>query len=278
MTNESGDTGCNQLVTRTHAAEELLLIVSEVRLLREGVAGAIEEHSRLSVAAQCEKLGHALLAIRDHPAAMVLLDASFPRGLEALQEIRVVDPSARIVVLAVSETEENVVAWAKAGADGYIPATAALHELVRFIECIVRGEQICSPEIASGLMRWVASSHCLTDDRALRFVVSLTTRECEIVRMVAEGLSNKEIARRLNIELSTTKSHVHNLLGKLGVQRRGQVAHWAHAHWNRATARNPTGLSLSGGHSATNFKTETARSGASLMAVNMTSGPWSLTG
>ena len=265
-----------ELVTREHAKESLL-IVSEVRLLREGVAGAIEEHSRLSVAAQCESLGHALSAIRDHPAAMVLLDASFPRGLEALQEIRVADPSARIVVLAVSETEENVVAWAKAGADGYIPATAALHELVRLIEYIVRGEQICSPQIASGLIRSVASSHSLTND-PLRFAVSLTTRECEIVRMVAEGLSNKEIARRLNIELSTTKSHVHNLLGKLGVQRRGQVAHWAHAHWNRATARNPTGLSLSGGHSATNFKTETARSGASLMAVNMTSGPWSLTG
>jgi DNA-binding NarL/FixJ family response regulator len=211
-------------------AGQSLLIVSEMRLLREGIAGAIEGKSRLSVVALCENLGQALSAIREHPAAMALLDASFPKGLEALQEIRVVDPSARAVVFAVSETEENVIAWAKAGAVGYIPTTAALHELVRFIECIVRGEQICSAEIASGLIRWVASSHSLTDDRRLRFAMSLTTRECEIMRMIAEGLSNKEIAHRLNIELSTTKSHVHNLLGKLGVQRRGQLAHWAHTH------------------------------------------------
>ena len=180
--------------------------------------------------ALCENPSQALSAIREHPAAVVLLDASFPKGAEVLREIRVVDPSARVVVIAVSETEENVIAWAKAEAAGYIPTTAALHELVRFIECIIRGEQICSTVIASRLMRWVASSQRATDDRALRFPMSLTVRECEIVRMISEGLSNKEIARQLNIELSTTKTHVHNLLRKLGVHRRGQAGQWAYTH------------------------------------------------
>ncbi len=65
------------------------------------------------------------------------------------------------------------------------------------------------------------------DDSAVRFAMSLSTRENEIVKMIAGGLSNKEIARRLNIEVSTTKSHVHNLLSKLGLQSRAQVAYWA---------------------------------------------------
>jgi DNA-binding NarL/FixJ family response regulator len=198
---------------------------------------ALEGNSKLSVASLCENLGQALSAIRERPTATVLLDASFPKGLEALREIRAVAPSARTVVFAVSETEENVIAWAKAGAVGYIPTTAALHELVRFIEGIFRGEQICSAAIASRLMQWIGSSPNLTDGRYdLRFAISLTIREHEIVRMIAEGLSNKDIARRLRIELSTTKSHVHNLLGKLGLQRRGQVAHWAHTHETRAAA------------------------------------------
>jgi two-component system, NarL family, nitrate/nitrite response regulator NarL len=176
-------------------ADQCLLIVSEVRLLRESVAGALEGKSKLWVVALCENLSQALSAIREHPGAVVLLDASFPKGVEVLREIRVVDPSACVVVIAVSETEENVIAWAKAEAAGYIPTTAALHELVRFIECIIRGEQICSTLIASRLMRRVASSQRATDDRALRFPMSLTIRECEIVRMISEGLSNKEIAR-----------------------------------------------------------------------------------
>ena len=74
---------------------------------------------------------------------MVLLDAAFPNGLEALKAVRAADSSARVVVFALSETEENIVAWARAGSAGYIPTTAALREAVEFIESIDRGEQIC---------------------------------------------------------------------------------------------------------------------------------------
>lgn len=207
-------------------AEYSLLIVSEVRLLREGIAGAIEGKPGLSVVGLCENLGQALFALRDRTSPIVLLDASFPKGLESLREIRTVSPAAKVVVFAISETEENVIAWAKAGAVGYIPTTTGLHEIVRFIECIIHGEQICSAVIASKLIRWVGSFRQAQYEQRLQLQSALTTREQEIVLMIVEGLSNKEIARHLDIELSTTKSHVHNLLGKLGLQRRGQVARW----------------------------------------------------
>jgi DNA-binding NarL/FixJ family response regulator len=218
-----------------HGASRNLLILSEVRLLREGIAGVIEGHSGLSVGGLCELLSQVLSAVRERPGATVLLDASFPNGPEALRKIRSADALGCVVVFAVSETEENVVAWARAGAAGYIPTTAGSNELVRFIESINRGEQICSAAIASKLMRRLGSSSSgLSDDRHSRlsddrhFETLLTTREHEIIRLIAAGLSNKEIARELHIELSTTKTHVHNLLGKLGVQRRGQMAYWAH--------------------------------------------------
>lgn len=204
-----------------------LLIVSEVRLLREGIADVIERKSGLWVAGLCASLSDALSRIGECPWATVLLDASFPRGLDAVRTILAADPEASVVVFAVSETEENIVAWAKAGAVGYIPTTAALSELAGFIESVIRGEQICSAAVASRLMRRLGSAGAGEDRSGSRLALTLTGREHEIIRMISEGLSNKEIARRLNIELSTTKSHVHNLLGKLGLQRRGQVAHWA---------------------------------------------------
>ena len=220
------------LVSATTATKPLigqsLLIVSEVRLLREGIAGVIEGKTDLWVAGLCANLSDALARIAECPWATVLLDASFPHGLDAVRAIHAADPAVFVVVFAVSETEENIVAWAKAGAVGYIPTTAALSELAGFIESVIRGEQICSAAVASSLMRRLGSAPGLGDDRnGARLAFSLTGREHEIIRMISQGLSNKDIARRLNIEISTTKSHVHNLLGKLGLQRRGQVAHWA---------------------------------------------------
>ena len=158
----------------------------------------------------------------------MLLDAAFPNGLEALKAVRAANSSARVVVFALSETEENIVASARAGSAGYIPTTAALREAVEFIESIDRGEQICSAAIASRLMRRIGSlPNSGFDNCNSRLTASLTGREHQIIGMIAEGLSNKQIARRLKIELSTTKSHVHNLLQKLGLERRGQIAYRA---------------------------------------------------
>lgn len=213
------------------AANRTLLIVSEVRLLREGIAESIEGNSAVLVAGTCEKLTQIFAALHEYPGATVLLDAAFPNGLEALKAIRTADSSARVVVFDLSETEENIVAWARAGTAGYIPRTVALREFVQFVESINRGEQICSAAIASKLMRRIGSLPSSGfDPRDSRLAASLTGRENQIIGMIAEGLSNKEIARRLKIELSTTKSHVHNLLQKLGLERRGQIAHWAHLH------------------------------------------------
>jgi DNA-binding NarL/FixJ family response regulator len=132
----------------------------------------------------------------------------------------------RIVASGVRETEDDIVAWAEAGVIGYIPRTAALSDLARLVVTIHSGEQICSGRIAAGLLRRIARTAGQDTDRnggSIRAPV-LTKRELEAAELIRSGLSDKEIARRLNISLATTKSHVHNLLGKLNVRRRSQVA------------------------------------------------------
>jgi DNA-binding NarL/FixJ family response regulator len=215
--------------TKEHCPKTLLFIMSEVRLLREGVAGVVADHREILVGGLCETVDEATSALCRHPNATVLLDGSFPGGFDTVRALQAAAPSACVVVFAVSETEENVVAWARAGAVGYIPASAALHELAGFIESVSRGEQICSAAIASRLIRRLRATPTSPDIRSpAKVVSSLTAREQEIIRMLAEGLSNKEIARALDIELSTTKTHVHNLLRKLDLKRRGQIASWSH--------------------------------------------------
>ena len=108
----------------------------------------------------------------------------------------------------------------------------AMDDLVGFLRDVVRGEQTCSTHVAAGLLRWISAASrtgagarsCATKPLAL------TGREEQIVRLLCNGLSNKEISRRLNIGLATTKSHVHNLLAKLELERRGQVVSWSREH------------------------------------------------
>ena len=122
------------------------------------------------------------------------------------------------------ETKEDVIAWAEAGVIGYVPNTVALADLMRLIVDIHGGEQPCSGRVAAELIHRIAVTESLGIGRnAPSPTLALTRREREAAELIATGLSDKEIARRLNISLATAKLHVHNLLGKLNVQRRGQV-------------------------------------------------------
>jgi len=141
-------------------------------------------------------------------------------------------------VFAVIETEENVIAWAQVGVAGYVPSTAALGELTTLLRDISDGKQTCSALVVPGLLRQIASdAHFGVADPAS--LALLTARELEILRLIDAGLSNKDIARRLAISSGTTKSHVHNLLAKLNVQRRGQAAAWIHRRTHEAVASGP---------------------------------------
>jgi two-component system nitrate/nitrite response regulator NarL len=202
-----------------------LLILSDIRFMREGLAevfGRDDLFQTISVAADP---GEAIAVMRAALPDLVLIDAALPDGLAAVGRLRRLAPRIRIIALAVAETEAEIIAWAAAGACGYVPRSAALADLVGFLGGIMRGEQTCSTRVAAGLMRWIADGPRVAP-AAAPVRPALTAREEEIASLIAAGLSNKEIARRLKICVPTTKSHVHNILGKLELERRGQVSRW----------------------------------------------------
>jgi DNA-binding NarL/FixJ family response regulator len=201
-----------------------VVVVSEVRILREGLAEILERGPSVSVVGVSIDLAEVVALRPVWRPHIVLLDAAYPAGVAAVTQTHKVMPDLRIVVFAVREIEEDIIAWAEAGAIGYVPNTAALADLVHLVTNIHDGEQICSGRVAGGLLRRIAVTASFGNSRSTSCPApALTARERQAAELIAIGLSDKEIARRLKIGVGTTKSHVHNLLGKLNVQRRGQV-------------------------------------------------------
>jgi len=204
-----------------------VLIASEVRLLGEGLAEAFSRDGVLLVSGYCSDLEETFAKVLELRPDIVLLDAAFRDGFGLVGRISDAAPEVRAVVLALAETVEGVIAWAEAGAAGYIPRTAGLAEVVPTLVGIMRGEQTCSKSVVGGLLRRLRNLPRLGNEASeAPTAPTLTVRELQIINLISAGLSNKDIARRLNIGVATTKSHVHNLFGKLNLQRRSQAALW----------------------------------------------------
>jgi two-component system nitrate/nitrite response regulator NarL len=200
-----------------------IIILSAVRFLRESLSDVLGRDPGIAILGHHAVLAEALEETVTRHADVFLLDAAFIGGTGTVRQIREAAPEVRVVGFAIIETQENVVTWAEAGIAGYIPSTATLTELTTLLHDINNGKQACSTNVAAGLLRRIASGVTL-DHAAPTSSSLLSPRELQILNLIDAGLSNKEIARRLMISLGTTKSHVHSLLAKLNVQRRGQAA------------------------------------------------------
>lgn len=199
-----------------------VLIVTDIRLYREGLAEILGRTENLDVVGAAAGQEDALWLLASAAPDVVLLDLGTPQGVAVIGSLRVAAPTVNVVALAVTEVEGEVLACAEVGAAGYVPREASVEELVTVIESVMRGETVCPPRIAATLFRRVA---VLSGGRASKpSLLSLTVREREILRFLDRGLSNKEIAKRLGVEVATVKNHVHNILEKLRVHRRGEAA------------------------------------------------------
>ena len=205
-----------------------LLILGEVGLYREALAGALGRDERFQVVAVVASVENALEVLGCVGAHVVLVDSRMAEGTDAVRALSVAAPQVKLVALGVPEVEGEVIAVAEAGASAYVTPGATMEDLALVVQGVERGEVLCSAGMAAGLFRRVAS---LARDRGLDPIEEkLTTRELEVLRLIEEGLSNKQIATALSIELPTVKNHVHRILEKLHVERRSEAAARARRH------------------------------------------------
>lgn len=194
-----------------------VFLVADVEVYRDALASALDSTGRVEVTGTADAVDE----VGAGAQGILLVDVLRLTDLESLREMALAAPQRKIVALAVSDSEDSIVACAEAGCRGLVPKTSSLDELVDTLESVERGETIVSPHIASILLRRIAA---LSETRSPgRMALRLTVRERQVVDLIDEGLSNKAIAQRLCISLPTVKNHVHNILEKLEVDRRAQA-------------------------------------------------------
>ena len=201
-----------------------VFVLADVRFYEEGLAQALDADDRFRVVGSARGLQAALarIASLDERPEVVLVDVATPDSAATIRALRRALPSARRIALAVREVDGDVLSWAEAGVDGLIEQGASLETLMSAIVRVACGESVCSPSMTATLLRRVSDAARAHPPRTP--VDELTMREQEIVRLLARGLSNKEIATELRIGLSTVKNHVHNILEKLQLRRRSEIA------------------------------------------------------
>jgi DNA-binding NarL/FixJ family response regulator len=190
-----------------------ILVVDDHPVVRQGVAGLVGGQPDMSIVGQASNGREAIQQFRTHHPDLVLMDMQMPEmnGLDALMAIRDEAPDARIIVLTTYAGDAQVLRAIKAGARGYLLKSALHRELLETIRAVHAGKKTMSPEVSYDL-----AEHA-TDD-------ALTPAEVRVLRLIAEGNANKEIAEQLSVSEETVKGQVRNILSKLGAKDRTHAA------------------------------------------------------
>jgi two-component system, NarL family, nitrate/nitrite response regulator NarL len=199
-----------------------LIIASSVHLVREGLTATLRGRDRVVVADAVDLGSQGIAKIANAEPDVVLVDLGQIDPLAAARLIKAASPASELVAFGLDEIDGHVFACAAAGFSGYVPRESGGDELYRALLDTADGRMHCAPHIVAAMFNQLASLMRESDPK--RSLPSLSSRESEILVLVEQGRSNKEIARELAISSSTVKNHMHSLLQKLQLSRRGQAA------------------------------------------------------
>jgi DNA-binding NarL/FixJ family response regulator len=207
-----------------------VVLADDHPLFREGVARTLADSAGFEVIGQAATGREAVTLTARLMPDVVVLDLSMPDGgLAALKEIAAQNPAPLVAMLTVSEDDDSVLDALASGAAGYILKGVGSRELIRILEDLVAGRTYVAPSLAAKVLARLKSPRAVTEARDP--FDTLTGREEEILRLVAEGLSNKEVARAVDLQEKTVKHYMTAILQKLQVRNRTEAALVAQRHW-----------------------------------------------
>jgi DNA-binding NarL/FixJ family response regulator len=208
-----------------------LVLIDDNRLLREGLAGLIRKQPDFRILAASGDIEGALRKVREAKPRVVLLDFSLEShdSLRVTTTVRQEVPEARVIVMGLLPIQEDIAAFVHAGASGFIMKDASFDDFLRTIRAVADGADVLPPELTGSLFGQIARQVVSRGRTPVLEGVRLTERERQVIDLLGEGLSNKEIAARLHVAIHTVKSHVHNILEKLALHTRLEVAAFSHS-------------------------------------------------
>jgi DNA-binding NarL/FixJ family response regulator len=214
---------------RKRTARTRVLLIEDNRLLREGIAALLAAHGDFEVVGLAED-GDAIQAMKVSGKSpdVVLLDLGLVKtdSLQLMALLREELPKTRVVAMDILPEQVDIVEFVEAGGSGFVLKSASLQDYVDTIKKVARGGKVLPPALTASLFTQIVES-AMKEERSISEDTQLTPREREIVGLIADGMSNKEIADRLHIATHTVKSHVRNILEKLALSSRLQIAAFA---------------------------------------------------
>lgn len=198
-----------------------VIILSPIRLLGDSLAHCLRKADDIVVSGVVDRFSALREALSSGPADIALIDVSGQIALDEVRAIAIDWPATALVAVGMSDRRHEVTRCGHAGFVGYVTREGSFDELYRVLSDVVAGRLACSAEVSGELMR--ALFHMAVPAEKAQEDEALTRREEEVLRLIGGGLSNKEIARELNLSVATVKQHVHHVLAKLHLHDRVQA-------------------------------------------------------
>jgi len=206
-----------------------VLIADDHTIVRKGLCALLEEETDISVIGEAEDGREAIEKAFELEPDVVVMDIGMPslNGLEAVKAIKKGRPEMKVLILTMHENEEYITEALKAGVSGYLIKKSVPKDLIAAIQLAHKGESFLSPSISTKVINRFIRQNITSSSDSINPEKTLTTREREIVQLIAEGFSNKEIAAKLGISTQTVKNHRSNLMEKLDLHNTAEITQFA---------------------------------------------------
>jgi len=203
-----------------------LLLIEDNRLLREGILAIIKKDPDLKVVAATGSSEEAVRSARKLKPHLILLDLGLrdQNSLRVLKMLKKELPSSKVVIMDLIPTQEDIIEFVKAGASGFIVKDATAVDFLKTVRSVAQGTNVLPPPLTGSLFSQIIEHTASMSNSQKMESVRMSKREREVIELIADGLSNKEIAQRLHVATYTIKSHVHNVLEKLALHSRLEIA------------------------------------------------------
>lgn len=200
-----------------------VIVLTPVRVLGDGLVACLHQRSDIHIVAVSDDLSSVREVLASSKVDLVLIDVTQGIELYDVRSLATEYPGVALVALGLAELRHEVIQCGKAGFSGYVARNASVEALATALSDITEGRLVCPSEISGGLLRALFRISGSANDAS--WAEMLTRRECEVLQLIGQGLSNKEIAKELCLSVATVKHHVHKVLEKLRLARRTQAMH-----------------------------------------------------
>jgi DNA-binding NarL/FixJ family response regulator len=210
-----------------------ILLIEDNRILRDGIKAMLNKQADLRVVAATGGNHDTLLQVRTSKPHVVLIDLGLrnENGIRTVTILTKEMPQIKVIGMGLIPSQQDIVEFVEAGAAGFILKDATVADVLDTIRAVASGTKILPPLLTGSLFSHVVNHALTKGKRSIANAVRMTKREREVIVLIAEGLSNKEIASRLNLSTYTVKSHIHNILEKMALHSRLEIA--AHTYENK---------------------------------------------